>query len=71
MRKVQTGEQGMLVAGGRALSPLNPRGIAWVEGERWRALAVEGEIGEGDEIEVVGQEGLTLLVRRRQAGGAA
>ena len=67
MRRVETGEQGLLKAKGRALSTLNPNGSVLVEGERWRARAVEGEIAEGDEIEVVGQEGFTLMVRRRQA----
>lgn len=66
MRKVETGEQGMLNARGRALSALGPRGTVLVEGERWRARAVEGEIAEGEEIEVMGQDGFTLLVRQRQ-----
>jgi membrane-bound ClpP family serine protease len=35
-----------------------------VEGERWRARAVEGEVGEGEGVEVVDQEGLLLIVRR-------
>ena len=68
MRKVETGEQGMMHEGGRALSALNPGGSVLVEGERWRARAVEGEIAERDEIEVVGQEGFVLLVRRRGEG---
>ena len=68
MRKVETGEEGMLKARGRALSALNPNGQVSVEGERWKARSVEGEIGQGEEIEVAGQEGLTLLVRRRQTG---
>ena len=65
MRKVETGEQGMMGEGGRALNALNPKGSVFVEGERWRARAVEGEIAEGDEVEVVGQDGFVLLVRRR------
>lgn len=68
MRKVETGSQGMSKAGGRALTKLDPKGSVLVEGERWRARAAEGEIGEGDEVEVVGQEGFTLIVRRREAG---
>jgi membrane-bound ClpP family serine protease len=32
---------------------------------------VDGEIAEGDGIEVVGQENLTLLVRRRPPPGSA
>ena len=68
MRKVQTGEEGMLQARGRALGPLAPRGSVLVEGERWRARAADGQIAEGEEVEVVGQEGLVLIVRKRQSG---
>jgi len=65
MRAVQTGVEGLLRQRGRALSKLNPKGEVFVEGERWRALSADaGEIGEGEEIEVVGEEGLTLIVRR-------
>ncbi len=71
MRKVETGEQGMLGEKGRALSALNPRGSVLVEGERWRARAVEGEVAEGEEVEVVGQEGFLLIVRRRTAEAPA
>jgi membrane-bound serine protease (ClpP class) len=67
MRKVETGEQGLISEKGRALSALDPAGSVMVEGERWRARAAEDSIGEGEEIEVVGQEGFTLIVRRREA----
>ena len=68
MRKVETGSQGMSEARGRALTKLDPKGTVLAEGERWRARAAEGEIGEGEGVEVVGQEGFTLIVRRREAG---
>ena len=68
MRKVETGSQGMSKARGRALTKLDPQGTVFAEGERWRARAAEGEIGEGEAIEVVGQEGFTLIVRRLKAG---
>jgi membrane-bound serine protease (ClpP class) len=68
LRKVQTGVEAMRQAHGRALDSLRPAGEVLVEGERWRARALEGEsIAAGDEIEVVGEEGLTLFVRARRA----
>ena len=68
LRKVQTGVEAMRQAHGRALESLRPAGEVLVEGERWRARALEGEsIAAGDEIEVVGEEGLTLFVRARRA----
>ena len=68
MRKVETGQQGMMGERGRALDALDPKGSVHVEGERWRARAVEGEIAEGDDVEVVGQDGFVLLVRRPGEG---
>ena len=65
-RKVETGEQGMLGTTGRALDVLNPAGSVLVEGERWRARALEGDIAEGERVEVVHQDGFTLVVRRRE-----
>jgi membrane-bound serine protease (ClpP class) len=69
-RKVDTGEEGLRQARGHALGPLAPLGEVLVEGERWRARATSGAIAEGEEIEVVGQDGLTLLVRKRPADTA-
>jgi len=63
MRKVQTGGQGMIGEKGRALTALNPQGSVLIEGERWRARAAAGEIGEGEDVRVVRQEGLLLIVQ--------
>jgi membrane-bound serine protease (ClpP class) len=71
MRKVQTGLEGMVGQRGRALSALTPTGEVFVEGERWRARSADGNIPEGEPVVVLGQDGLTLLVRRQDepAGG--
>lgn len=63
-RPVATGTEGMKGERGQTLGPLDPKGQVLIEGERWRARAVEGQIAEGEQVEVVGQEGFTLLVRR-------
>jgi membrane-bound ClpP family serine protease len=49
---------------GQTLGPLDPKGEVLIEGERWRARAAEGQLAEGEEVEVVGQDGFTLVVRR-------
>jgi membrane-bound ClpP family serine protease len=55
----------MMVGGmGKAISNLAPEGQVKVKGEIWGAHTVEGNIDSGEEIEVVGQEGLKLYVRR-------
>lgn len=64
-RRVITGAEGLIGARAVALTPLNPAGAVLCEGERWSALAEEGEIAAGEELTVTGVEGLRLRVRRR------
>lgn len=47
-------------------SSLDPEGIVFVDGARWRALAKGGPIEEGDEVKVTDIEGLTLTVERAE-----
>jgi membrane-bound serine protease (ClpP class) len=60
-----TGREGMVGAGGVALTALDPKGTVLFDGERWRARAEEGSIGVEEEVVVVRVEGLTLVVRHR------
>jgi membrane protein implicated in regulation of membrane protease activity len=46
---------------GRAVTPVSPTGYVRVNGELWRASS-DSTIDVGDEIAVVGIEGMTLLV---------
>jgi membrane protein implicated in regulation of membrane protease activity len=43
--------------------PLAPEGLVKVQGVLWKAICNESELGVGDEVEVVGMEGLKLIVR--------
>jgi len=58
-----TGKEGMIGKIGRAASPLDPSGIVKVENEIWRARVEAGAVSEGDAVEILGVEGLTLRVR--------
>ncbi len=49
---------------GVAKDDLHPEGWVLVKGEYWRARSTEGDVRRGDRVEVVGEEGRTLLVRR-------
>lgn len=59
-----TGREGLIGRTGVAKSRLDPQGWVLVAGERWSAVAEDGPIEEGDEVEVVSVEGLRLRVRR-------
>jgi membrane-bound serine protease (ClpP class) len=45
-------------------SYLNPDGLVFLRGERWKAVAEDAPIHEGERVEVTGVKGLTLRVRR-------
>jgi membrane-bound serine protease (ClpP class) len=63
---VQTGTESLAGRTGRAASDINPTGFAQVGGEQWSAhLAPGGQaIPEGARLEVVGAQGVRLVVRR-------
>ncbi len=64
-KKKVTGKEGMLGAQGRIVEPLMPKGIIFIEGERWKAKSIDGNIEIDENVEVVGSEGLTLKIRRK------
>ena len=49
---------------GKVASPLAPEGLVRIKSELWSATSVEGDIDEGEEVSVVGEDGLKLLVRK-------
>ncbi|MFQ5899636.1 MAG: nodulation protein NfeD [Candidatus Methylomirabilia bacterium] len=63
-RKPTTGGAGMVGQVGVARSALTPRGDVLVQGELWRAVAEGEPVAEGDQIAVVGVDGLTLRVKK-------
>lgn len=58
-----TGAESLLGRRGIVRAPLDPDGTVWVAGELWTALADDGPIAEGEQVEVVAVEGLRLRVR--------
>ncbi len=53
---------------GRVTKPLAPDGYVKVQGVLWKAICNESELGVGDEVEVVGIEGLKLIVKPKRSG---
>lgn len=62
-RRVKTGKEALIGAKGIATSDLKPKGEVRVMGEFWEATAKNGEIVTGKAIEVVGLEGMFLVVK--------
>jgi membrane-bound serine protease (ClpP class) len=63
-RPVAVGAQTMVGATGVAISPISPFGQVRLRGETWKARAEGEDLRKDERIEVIGSEGLTLLVRR-------
>ena len=62
-RRVKTGKEALIGAKGITTSDLKPKGEVRVMGEFWEATAQNGEIVTGQAIEVVGLEGMFLVVK--------
>jgi membrane-bound ClpP family serine protease len=62
-RRKQVGAEALIDAQGTVLTPCHPLGQVSVVGERWEARCHEGA-DPGDNVRVVGIEGLTLTVRK-------
>jgi membrane-bound ClpP family serine protease len=54
----------MVGSRGEVVSPLDPEGIIKIKGERWIAKSARGRLDTGEEVTVVGQDGLKLIVRK-------
>ena len=61
-----TGVEGLIGSTAVARSDLTPEGFVFVHGERWRAIAEEGEVKTGTPVQVVEIDGFRLRVRRVQ-----
>ena len=64
-RQTLVGLPTMIGSKGKAASRLAPEGFVKIKGELWEAKSSGGEIDTGEEISVVGQDGLKLVVRKK------
>ncbi len=62
---VATGEEGMIGELGRAETEISPEGKVHVHGEIWEARSA-APVARGEEVRVVGVEGMTLRVQRKE-----
>jgi len=60
---VRTGSAGLKGRRATVIERLAPMGMVRIDGELWRAASAEGAVDAGSDVEVTGNEGLTLLVR--------
>jgi membrane-bound serine protease (ClpP class) len=63
-RQTVVGLPTMMGSKGKVASSLVPEGLVRIKGELWGATSAEGNVDTGEEVEVVGEDGLKLVVRR-------
>ena len=61
--RVRTGKEALIGAKGIATTDLKPKGEIRVMSEFWEARTEGSEISSGQEVEVLGMDGMTLLVK--------
>jgi len=64
-RRKITGAEGMIGMVGEVTENLTPAGIIRVAGEIWQAESIEGDIGIGEEVEILAIYRLKLEVKRK------
>ena len=62
-RKQVTGREGMIGLQGRVVESLNPVGTIVIKGEHWKAKSLYGNIDIDEEVDIIGINGLTLIVK--------
>lgn len=67
-RQTIVGLPSMVGTKGKVVSPLVPEGQVIIKGELWGAEALDGNIGKGELVTVVGQDSLKLIVRKEDKG---
>ena len=65
-RRPVTGSEAMIGAEGTVVEPLAPVGAIIVNGECWKAKSVAGNMAVDEDVEIVGRDGLTLRVKRKE-----
>ena len=63
-RQTLIGLPTMVGSKGKVASPLAPEGFVRIKSELWGAESEEGNIKQGEEVMVVGEDGLKLIVRK-------
>ena len=63
-KKPVAGLTAMVGSKGKVVNPLAPDGLIRIKSELWQAASVDKSIGVGEEVTVVGQDGLKLIVSK-------
>ena len=48
------------------MTPLNPKGVVFIQGERWTAISDKGQVEPEEEVIITKVEGLKLRVTKKE-----
>lgn len=68
MKKPVVGLSTMVGSKARVTRPISLQGTVKIKGELWEAISTGEKIDAGEEVIVIGQDGLKLIVRKSKAG---
>ena len=63
--QVSAGREELVGKTAEVLTALEPKGVVFIEGERWKAISEKGQIKSGEEVVITKVEGLKLWVTRK------
>jgi len=65
-RQISAGKEDLIGKIAEVVVALEPKGVVFVEGERWTAISEKGRIEPGEEVIVTKVDGLKLRVTKKQ-----
>lgn len=68
-RRPESGLESMIGQVATTYSPLSPEGTVQAEGELWHARVKGPHVGPGQQVAILGIEGLTLVVKQKEVTG--
>ena len=65
-QKVSVGKEELIGKTAEASTAINPKGIVFIDGERWTAISDKDRIEPGEEVIITKVEGLKLRVTKKE-----
>ena len=65
-RQVSAGREDLIGKSAEVKVALKPKGVVFVEGERWTAISEQGKVQPGEEVLITKVDGLKLWVTKKQ-----
>ena len=65
-RKVSAGKEDLIGRTAEVVVALKPKGVVFIEGERWTAISEQGRAQTGEEVIITKVDGLKLWVTKKQ-----